>query len=189
MDAKEFATIEHAAINQTYGEYSYTLHLNLCHKVFDYFSHFVFAASDDIDLYAAKQGLWLHDLLEDSWKVSYNDLKSRYGFKVAEIVFLVTEEKGRTRAERHNHKYFTGIASMNEAILVKLCDNLANVIFSCYSGTGMYSKYKAEYSTFKSYLYKEEFKLMFELLEKIYSEDKLPDFWAEIVEKEVREHE
>lgn len=153
-----------------------------------YFKHRV-GVTEGFDLYATEQGVWLHDLLEDSWRISYNDLKSKYGTKVAEIVFLVTEEKGRTRSERHNHKYFTGIASMDEAILVKLCDNLANVIFSCYSGFGMYKKYKSEYSTFKSYLYKEEFRAMFDLLEEIYSEDQLPDFWVGLVESEIKSYE
>lgn len=189
MDAKQFAINEHSFINQTYaGKYPYDLHLNLCMEVFNYFRDKIYFP-EGFDLKAAEDALPLHDTLEDSWRLSYNDLLVHFGFKVAEIVYLLKEEKGRTRAERHNHKYFTGIASMDEAILDKLCDNIANVIFGCYSGSGMYKKYKAEYPTFKSYLYKEEFKIMFDLLEQIYFEDKLPDFWSMVVKNEISKYE
>ena len=48
----------------------------------------------------------------------------------AEIVYALTNEKGRTRAERAGEKYFLGIRETPYAPFVKLADRLANTTYS-----------------------------------------------------------
>jgi hypothetical protein len=65
-----------------------------------------------------------------------------------EIVYALTNDKGRTRAERAGEKYYKGIRETPYAPFVKLCDRLANVSYSCgadgHRGTRMKDVYKGE---------------------------------------------
>jgi hypothetical protein len=69
---------------------------------------------------------WLHDTIEDC-RVSYNDVRTATNRNVAEIVFALTNDKGRNRMERAGDKYYSGIRDTRYATFVKLCDRLANV--------------------------------------------------------------
>ena len=48
-----------------------------------------------------------------------------------EIVYALTNDKGRTRAERAGERYYQGIRQTPYAPFVKLCDRLANITYSC----------------------------------------------------------
>ena len=48
-----------------------------------------------------------------------------------EIAYALTNDKGRSRAERAGEKYYQGIRETPYAPFVKLCDRLANITFSC----------------------------------------------------------
>lgn len=48
----------------------------------------------------------------------------------AEIVYALTNDKGRTRAERAGEKYYQGIRETPYAPFVKLADRLANITYS-----------------------------------------------------------
>ena len=48
----------------------------------------------------------------------------------AEIVYALTNDKGRTRSERAGERYYQGIRETPYAPLVKLADRLANVTYS-----------------------------------------------------------
>ena len=65
-----------------------------------------------------------------------------------EIVYALTNDKGRTRAERAGEKYYKGIRETPYAPFVKLCDRLANVTYSCeadgHRGTRMKDVYIGE---------------------------------------------
>jgi hypothetical protein len=66
-----------------------------------------------------------------------------------EIVYALTNDKGRTRAERAGENYYKGIRETPYAPFVKLCDRLANVTYSCSidsgtSGNRMREVYKHE---------------------------------------------
>ena len=72
------------------------------------------------------------------WK-TYNDVRKRarslgldeaQAFMAAEIVYALTNEKGRTRAERAGVKYYEGIRAVPYAPMVKLADRMANIRFS-----------------------------------------------------------
>ena len=71
--------------------------------------------------------------------------------KVGNIAYALTNEKGRTRAERANAKYYRGIRKEEYADLDKICDRLANVKHSYENykidplkAGSMFDKYHAE---------------------------------------------
>jgi len=59
-------------------------------------------------LSACMTACWGHDLIEDC-RVSYNDVKDALGQEAADIIYAVTNEKGKNRKERANDKYYEGI--------------------------------------------------------------------------------
>jgi (p)ppGpp synthase/HD superfamily hydrolase len=86
---------------------------------------------------------WGHDLIEDA-RVSYNDCKKELGEFVANIIFAVTNEKGRDRSERANDKYYALIRETPGAIFVKLCDRIANIQYSKLTKSRMFDMYMKE---------------------------------------------
>jgi (p)ppGpp synthase/HD superfamily hydrolase len=91
--------------------------------------------------------VWGHDLIEDC-RVSYNDVKNKLGQEAADIVYAVSNEKGKTRAERANDKYYEGIRNTPGAVFVKLCDRIANVQYSKMTKSRMFEMYKKENDNF-----------------------------------------
>lgn len=88
-----------------------------------------------------------HDLIEDT-RVSYNDVKKVLGEGAADIIYAVTNEKGKNRKERANDKYYEGIRNTDGAVFVKLCDRIANVQYSKMTGSRMFEMYKKENEEF-----------------------------------------
>ena len=86
---------------------------------------------------------WGHDLIEDT-RTSYNDVNSKLGVHVADIVYAVSNEKGKNRKERANDKYYEGIRETLGAVFVKLCDRIANVQYSKMTKSRMFEMYKKE---------------------------------------------
>lgn len=99
------------------------------------------------------------------------DLKKVTNKKVAEIVYAVTTEKGRTREERANEKYYEGIKKTKYATFVKLCDRLANVAHSKLTNSSMLKKYEKENEKFVDYLYNNEYHSMFVQLKDLIKND------------------
>lgn len=92
---------------------------------------------------------WLHDVIEDC-RVNYNDLKAEFDANVADIVYNVTNELGKNRAERAE-KTYPKIASDKRSLFVKCCDRLANMQHSAENGT-MRSAYIKEHEDFMTKL-------------------------------------
>lgn len=92
-------------------------------------------------------GAYLHDSVEDARK-SYNDVKKVFGFHIAEIVFALTNDKGRTRHERAGWRYYFGIRKVKFARYDKLCDRIQNVIYSKTNKSSMFNVYRAENNYF-----------------------------------------
>jgi (p)ppGpp synthase/HD superfamily hydrolase len=90
---------------------------------------------------------WGHDLIEDC-RVSYNDVKNHLGQEAADIIYAVTNEKGKNRSERANDKYYEGIRNTPGAVFVKLCDRIANVQYSKMTKSRMFEMYKKENENF-----------------------------------------
>jgi (p)ppGpp synthase/HD superfamily hydrolase len=115
---------------------------------------------------------WGHDLIEDC-RVSYNDVKTHLGQEAADIVYAVTNEKGKNRAERANEKYYQGIRETPGAVFVKLCDRIANVQYSKMTKSRMFEMYQKENPNFEKMLgrhtdYK-HLESMFEYLENLFN--------------------
>ena len=109
----------------------------------------------------------LHDTIEDA-RMSYNDVRrflgafndvdfpadvdARRSFEeqVPEIVYALTNEKGRNRAERASEAYYAGIRSTRFASFVKMCDRLANIRYSTMFvfANRMLDVYREEYPDF-----------------------------------------
>ena len=136
----------HKITNHMYDKHSYEFHLG---QVLDYAIRFgeleKGLSSDTLTLAALG-----HDLIEDT-RTSYNDVKEFLGEDVAEIVYALTNEKGRTRKDRANKKYYDGIRACKGAVFIKLCDRLANVEYTIHSGNkkmlNVYHKENSEFLT------------------------------------------
>jgi (p)ppGpp synthase/HD superfamily hydrolase len=138
---------QHAKTNHMYDTYlPYEFHLRMVANVAKDFSHLVkdFSHLHSEKLsYECQLACWGHDLIEDT-RVSYNDVKERLGVEAADIVYAVTNEKGKNRKERANEKYYEGIRNTPGAVFVKLCDRIANVQYSKMTKSRMFEMYKKE---------------------------------------------
>jgi len=89
---------------------------------------------------------YLHDVIEDG-AVSYNKIKRHFGEEVAEMVYCVTDELGRDRAEK-KRKTLPKTASNPDAIIIKLADRIANIEHG-----GKIDMYAKEFNEFYMHLY------------------------------------
>jgi (p)ppGpp synthase/HD superfamily hydrolase len=138
----------HAETNHRYDGYlPYEYHLRMVARVCDRFIHLVEPPARKDVLRAA----WGHDLIEDA-RVSYNDVRKVLGEAAAEIIYALTNDKGRTRSERAGDRYYEGIRSTPHATFVKLCDRIANVGYSSMTGSRMLSVYRSENHKFTAAL-------------------------------------
>lgn len=128
----------HENVNQYYDDDKpYSYHLDMVAKeVYTYGHHVLVREEDFLPLF---MGAWFHDSIEDA-RVSYNDVKKigmklglteEQTFLAAEIVYALTNEKGRNRKERAGKRYYEGIRNTPYAPFVKMCDRAANIRYSC----------------------------------------------------------
>lgn len=150
---------QHVNTNHWYDTYlPYEFHLRMVAKVSQDFKHLVdplaFAkhyhekevfphVAEVFTNNTLEKAAFGHDLIEDT-RVSYNDVDSALGSAVAEIIYAVSNEKGKNRKERANDKYYEGIRNTPGAVFVKLCDRIANVQYSKMTGSRMFEMYKKE---------------------------------------------
>lgn len=126
---------------QVYNDFKHLLSINfITDEVPCYHNSFQIV---DITHKTIEDACWGHDLIEDT-RASYNDVKSKLGSNAADIVYAVSNEKGRNRAERGNSKYYEGIRNTSGAIFVKMCDRIANVQYSKMTKSRMFEMYKEE---------------------------------------------
>lgn len=139
--AENFAQVAHAG--QTYDEETpYIVHLREVVGVLK-----SFGIHEPTMICAA----FLHDTIEDTSK-SYKDILSRFGQEVAELVFAVTNELGRNRAERAQKTYPKILACPN-ALVLKLADRIANVQHGAITG-GKTDMYLEEFEGFAKALWR-----------------------------------
>lgn len=169
MDFLRLARIKavqwHSETNHKYDEYlPYEYHLRMVVSVAKKFT-FIFR-SNEMGVFIIS-ACWLHDVIEDC-RITYNDLKDLgLPIPVCNIVYAVSNEKGKNRAERANEKYYDGIRNTEGAVFVKLCDRIANAEYSKMTGGRMLEKYRKENADFTKELYSEELKPMFTYLDSI----------------------
>jgi (p)ppGpp synthase/HD superfamily hydrolase len=130
----------HRSVNQLYGNnLPYSYHLDKVVDEVREFGHEVCASEEDV--VPMIFGGYYHDSIEDA-RLTYNDvlrvarkyMDKEQAFDAAEIVYALTNEKGRNRAERASDVYYAGIRSTPYAPMIKLADRFANISFSI-SGT------------------------------------------------------
>ncbi len=160
--SKEFAEYHHNGTNHKYDGKPYTYHLSMVVEVAEKFIHLIPVNKRDTVLAAC----WCHDTIEDC-RVTYNDVKSELGEEVANIVYALTNEKGKTRKERANDKYYEGIRETEFAVFVKLCDRIANIQYSYSQRSRMSDMYKKETPDFIKSIYDEKYEQLFHYLENL----------------------
>lgn len=139
---------QHESTNHQYDKYlPYEFHLRMVHQVAKEFIHLVpkinyGPGSESLDR-AILLAAFGHDLIEDT-RVSYNDVKEVLGYEVAEIIYALTNEKGKNRKERADDRYYEGIRNTEGAVFVKLCDRIANVRYGKITGSRMVQMYQKE---------------------------------------------
>lgn len=177
--SRTLANKYHSETNHTYDDKPYTFHLNIVEDFGGEFLHLIPTSKKIIVLSACQ----LHDSIEDC-RITFSDLKKEIGKEVAEIVYAVTNEKGKNRAERANSKYYKGIRKTEFATFVKLADRLANVSYSKTKGKeGMFEKYKKENPKFVYQLTRPDnflLKLAYGILSLTMSEESYFDFLISI---------
>lgn len=127
----------HADVNQTYDHtHPYGFHLDMVADNVRKFGAEAVATPDDVA--AVMFGAYFHDSIEDA-RLTYNNVLKLAQKLVGEgkaelateIVYALTNEKGRNRAERADERYYAGIRATPYAPMVKLADRLANTEYSC----------------------------------------------------------
>lgn len=170
---REWAIKCHEDTNHFYDDkLPYEYHLNLAVKIGEKFKHLL------------GNGVWgwvkdaiiSHDTIEDV-RQNYNSIiKAAIKFghsnsdskKIAEAVRAVTNYgRGRDRDERMPDYVYKEIRETEGAIFVKLVDRLANVKHGLISESTMRKKYLKEQPHFKEMLYIEEYKEMWNYLDKL----------------------
>ena len=144
----------HQSVNQMYaGMLPYGFHLDMVVEGIRNYGYLVCVREEDfLPLFF---GAYFHDSIKDA-RLTYNDVMHQARLEMTEeqallateIVYALTNDKGRTRAERAGEKYYKGIRETPYAPFVKLCDRLANITYSCSGegpkGTRMKEVYKSE---------------------------------------------
>ena len=166
MSKSNWCIEQHRKTNHFYDVYlPYEFHLRMVNQVGQDFKHLL---DDTKDYYTGETyrgpkqeqvtmqeaclvATWGHDLIEDC-RVSYNDVKNHLGQESADIVYAVTNEKGKNRAERGNEKYYQGIRETPGAVFVKLCDRIGNVQYSKMTKSRMFEMYSKENPKFEKML-------------------------------------
>ncbi len=160
--ARTFAAKTHAHVRHRYGALPYSYHLQM---VVDACKEFItLVPEEQRDFVLA--GAWLHDVIEDC-RLTYNDIKNEFGVEVAEIVFACSNEKGKTRKDRANEKFYTELKLISNAVLVKCADRIANTKQSKKTRSGMYDKYLREMPYFTKKLYMSNFDVVFKHLNQL----------------------
>ena len=146
--AKKHSCDAHKAVNHLYDGLPYgESHLQMAVNIGVKFIHLI----PEVDRPDVIAGIWEHDTVEDCG-LTVNDVKKATNERVAELAYTCTNEKGRTRAERANKKYYRGIKRTKYAKFVKLCDRIANVQYSLDTKSRMFNMYKKEQKHFQKSL-------------------------------------
>lgn len=141
---------QHIKTNHWYDQYlPYEFHLRMVAQAAKDFIHLIPDSNDGETQFRdnVTMAAYGHDLIEDT-RVSYNDVKEVLGLQAADIIYAVSNEKGKNRKERANDKYYEGIRNTPGAVFVKLCDRIANVQYSKMTKSRMFEMYKKENDEF-----------------------------------------
>jgi (p)ppGpp synthase/HD superfamily hydrolase len=164
--ARDYAIKCHTETNHLYNGKSYRVHLEMVVNVAEQYLHLIPEEYRD----EVQAACWVHDVIEDC-RQTYNDVKAATNDHVAELAYALTNEKGRNRKERANHKYYEGIITTRFARFIKCCDRIANVSYSKESGSSMFKMYQKENREFVIYMHHKDYDELFAHLNNICSND------------------
>ncbi len=133
---------------------------------FEFACKYVHLLPDEKTISEVLAAVWSHDVIEDC-RQNYTDVKNVLGENVAELVYALTNEKGKNRKERANDKYYEGIRKTPFGDYVKICDRLENAYYSKLHNESLLSVYRKEHDHFKKQLWKVSNQEMFEELEMV----------------------
>jgi (p)ppGpp synthase/HD superfamily hydrolase len=150
--AKKFFIDEHKKANELYDGKPYETHLNMVYNNAEKFSYLIEDNMKD-NVYCAAYG---HDSLEDL-NLSYNDIKNKFNVIIADLIYALTNEKGKTRTQRANWKYYKGLRETKYATYLKLCDRISNIEYSKMKNSRMFYMYKKENQHFIKQLSKRNY--------------------------------
>ena len=154
--AKDYAIRRHAEVNHRYDAvHTYAYHLTMVADIGKKYIHLI-PEEDRLDVLG---GCWTHDIIEDA-RETFGNVKKATNKVVAEYAFRCTNEKGRTRKDRANEKYYKGIKEYKHTTFIKLCDRIANIMFAKKNKSSMLDMYKDEYDYFYKNLYDGRFEEM-----------------------------
>lgn len=162
-----YASECHTKVNHRYDNKPYIVHLKQVFDIGTRFIHLIPLDKRDVVLASC----WTHDMIEDT-RQSYNDIKGHLNEEIANITFAVTNDKGKTRSERAGDNYYRGIRETEFATFVKLCDRIANILYSKEHKSKMFEIYKKENQKFISSLYDERYQDLFDYLNSIFINEK-----------------
>ena len=156
----------HDDVNQKYDHVlPYGFHLKMVASFVSRYGYLV--AESEADILVLYGSAYLHDTIEDT-RMTYNDIvkfiddfrvgslvlpeeiKRKLEEQVPEIVYALTNEKGRNRKERANETYYKGIRDTRFASFIKMCDRLANIQYTMMFvfANRMLEVYRREYPEF-----------------------------------------
>lgn len=157
---REAAWELHKSVGQTYDKtLPYGHHLSMVANAAMKYGNEV--VTDESDIISVIFAAFFHDSIEDA-RLTYNDvmatakqyMSAEQAYIAAEIVYALTNDKGRTRAERAGERYYAGIRETPYAPFVKLCDRMANMSYSFHGSNGanchMAKVYQGEWPHFLS---------------------------------------
>lgn len=148
---KKYATGKHISANHNYGYKDYSYHLNMVCDVAEQFIHLV----DEDQRENVYCGCWVHDIIKNT-RETYNDVLRNTNKTIANLAYALTNEKGKTRSERASCKYYKEMDDVPNAVFIKMCDRIANIIHSKKEGSKMFDKYKKEHFDFILKTYRPE---------------------------------
>ena len=158
----DYAKNAHKKVNHKYDDEDYSFHLEMVQNASIMFIYLV-DISEKENVYC---GCWVHDIIEDA-RETYNDVKKNTNETIAELAFALTNEKGKVRSERANDKYYAEMHKVPNAVFIKFCDRIANVIYSKKYSPEMFKKYQKENENFIKKLYRPELEDMITYINEI----------------------
>lgn len=148
---KQAAHQLHESVNQRYAVYlPYGYHLDMVVNGVRRYGAVVLTQPSDV--LAVIFAAYYHDSIEDA-RVTYNDvlkearryMDEQHAVMAVEVVYALTNDKGRNRSERAGEKYYRGIRETPYAPFVKLADRLANLEYSCQHADALNARMKGVY--------------------------------------------
>jgi len=167
--AYDYAKYCHESTMHLYDGLPYfDTHVKLVTEYAIKYIHLITTTQRDMETVIASSSL--HDVIDDC-RVTYSDVLKETNREVADVVYALTNEKGKNRSERANDKYYKGIKDTPLASFVKLCDRLANIKYSAEKKSSMLDKYRKEHIGFVEKLYDRRYTSMFNEMIELFSNE------------------